>query len=267
MIQILQGTISYPEVKWGKAEDRLKNTPLVKILDEIKGIGADGIELWGRHLDNLSEADIKALAKAIKASGQKVVVFGAYTDFASSDESVKAAMEEGRRYLKLMNVFGAKKMRIFAGGGASAEAKPEHWSRAIAGMKELAKMYAGTGMMFVIETHDSQLADTPETAVRLVKEVNDPSIRLNYQYMRGDIKKELDTVWPYVEHVHMSFAARYNSRDDEVMKELVKRGYDKTITLEFCTDSLPKEGETFSRAKAIAGMKKDIALLRSLMKK
>ena len=194
-------------------------------------------------------------------------MFGAYTDFASSDEAVKASLEEGRRYLKFKDIFGTKKMRIFAGGLGVGRGQAGALGPRVAGMKEFAKMYAGTGMMFVIETHDQQLPDTPETAVRLVKEVDDPSIRLNYQYMRTDIKKELDMTWPYIEHVHMSFASRFNSRDDEVMKELVKRGYDKTITVEFCTDSLPEEGEKFDRARALAGMKSDIARIQSLMKK
>jgi sugar phosphate isomerase/epimerase len=266
MIQILQGTISYPEVKWGKPEDRKKNTPLIKFVDELVGVGADGIELWGRHLDGLKTADAKALAKKITDTGQKVLALAAYTDFSSSDDAVKASLEEAKRYLEFIDIFDCRKVRIFVGGPGSAEAKQEHWDRAVKGLKELVHMFHGTGAVFVCETHPDNLNDTVATSLKLMTVVNERAIRLNYQNMKGDPKGELNVLYRYVEHVHTSFVARMKSNDEEVMKELVRRGYDKTLTVEFCTDSLPAEGETFDRAKAIAGMKQDIALLKSLRK-
>ena len=98
-MRFLQGTISYPEVKWGTAEERaVKNTPLIDFVDQLAHVGADGIELWGRHLENASEADIEALADAIEGTGQKVVVLSPYWDFSSGDDAVEASLEDARRY-------------------------------------------------------------------------------------------------------------------------------------------------------------------------
>lgn len=268
MIQILQGTISYAEVKWGKPEARAaKNTPLINLIDDMKGVGADGIELWGRHLDNLSEKQIGELAAGIEESGQKVAVLSAYSDFASSDESVKTSLKDAERWMKLKDIFKTSRIRVFAGGVASAQAAEEHWSRCVVGLKSLARMYDGTGTTFVIETHDNQLVDTPATCLRLMKALGEPSILLNYQYMMTDVKTELNTIYRWAAHCHISRGDKWPPKSEDVVKELARRGYDKAITVEFCTDSLPAEGQEFDRAKAFAGMKQDIALVRSLVRK
>ena len=163
-----------------------------------------------------------------------------------------------------MDIFGAKKIRVFAGGPASKDATKKNWTRAADGLTRLARMYDDSGVMFVIETHADQLPDTVETAARLMKEVDEPFIRLNFQTMKGDPEAEVNALYKWIEHVHVSPAARFNDPTEGVMKALVKRGYNGTITVEFCTDSLPAEGETFDRAKAIAGMKKDVACVKRL---
>lgn len=263
MIKVLQGTISYPEVKWGKAEDRAAtNTPLIKLVKEMKGVGADGVELWGRHLDNLSVSDIEALARELKAADLKVEVLAAYWDFSSADQAVESSLEDARRYMGFCDLFGARKIRVFAGGPGSAEATDENWRRAVAGMKRLAKMYKGTGVTFVIETHDSQLPDTPDTAARLVRELDEPSILLNYQHMKGDALKEMVAIWRWIAHVHLSFVKDWGAVNEAIVRELVRRGYKGAITVEFCTDSLPQEGQVFDRAKAFAGMKANIDAIR-----
>ncbi len=265
MLRILQGTISYPEVKWGKPEDRSKNTPLIKYVDSLTSVGADGIELWGRHLDGLSSAQIDDLAAKVRDSGQAVDVLGPYWDFSSSDEAVKASLEDARRWLDIKDKFDASKIRVFAGAPGSAEATEENWSRAISGMRRLARLYEGSGVTFVIETHDHQLPDTVESALRLVKELEEPSILLNYQIMGGDTAAELDAVYEWIAHAHVNFASRWTQTAEKTVSELVKRGYCGTVTVEFCTDSLPEEGVAFDLKKAIAGMKRDVAALRALL--
>jgi sugar phosphate isomerase/epimerase len=267
MIKVLQGTISYPEVKWGKAEDRAaKNTPLIKFVSEMKTVGADGIELWGRHLDNLSLADVQTLASEISASGQKVEVLAAYWDFSSADSAVESSLEDARRFMGFCDLFGARAIRVFAGGPASASATDENWKRAISGMKRLAKMYKGTGVTFVVETHADQLPDTPDSAARLMKELAEPSILINYQHMKGDALKEMATLWRWIAHVHVSFVKDWGAVNETIVRELVKRGFNGAITVEFCTDSLPEEGQAFDRAKAMAGMKSNIASIRHWIK-
>jgi sugar phosphate isomerase/epimerase len=266
MMKILQGTISYPEVKWGKPEDRAKNTPLISFVDALKTIGADGIELWGRHLDGLSEEQVDALARKIAASGQKVEALAPYWDFSSSDEAVATSLEDAKRWLRLKDKFASRKIRAFVGAPASAQATEENWSRAFSGLRRLAKMYKGTGVTFVVETHPDQLPDTVPSCVKLMKELGEPSILLNYQAMSEDVKAELDVLYQWVAHVHVSFARKWSSAAESTIRELVRRGYAGTVTVEFCTDSLPEEGQQFDRAKAIAGMRKDVAFLKKLQK-
>jgi len=265
-MRFLQGTISYPQVKWGTAEERaVKNTPLVDFVDQLADVGADGIELWGRHLENLDEAGMEALARAIDETGQKVVVLGPYWDFSSSDEAVERSLEEADDYLRVKDVFGCSKIRVFTGAPASAEATEENWERALNGLARLARMYNGTGVTFVVETHRNQLADTPESCRRLMENLDEPAVRLNYQAMTGAPADELESIYPWVSHVHVSRATRFGEKAEEVMKALAMRGYDGTVTVEFCTDSLPEETGEFDRARAIAGMKADIEFLRSLV--
>jgi len=267
MMKILQGTISYPEVKWGKAEDRAaQNTPLVNFVDELLTVGADGVELWGRHLDNLPPAGAKDLAAKIARSGQKVPVLAAYWDFSSSDDAVKASLADAERYLAIKDMFQASKIRVFTGAPGSAAATDENWKRAVTGMRSLARMYKGTGVTFVVETHPDQLPDTVPTAVRLMKELEEPSILLNYQAIGADVSAELDVLYQWIAHAHVSFARDWHKTAEATVRELARRGYAGTVTVEFCTDSLPPEGVAFDRAKALAGMKRDVALLKTLVK-
>ena len=266
MIRILQGTISYPEVKWGKSEDRAGNTPLSEFVAELTSVGADGIELWGRHLDGLSAAQIDGLAHKFQQSGQNVDVLAVYWDFSSSDEAVDESLADAHRWLEIKDKFEAKKIRVFAGGPGSAAATEDNWARAIAGMRRLARIYEGSGVTFVVETHPDQLSDTVATSARLIRELDEPSILLNYQNMGQEPAEELDELFQWIAHVHVSFAQRWKSNADEVLKELLKRGYGGTVTVEFCTDSLPEEGRKFDRAAAIAGMTRDVAHLKSLLR-
>ncbi|MCD6405602.1 MAG: sugar phosphate isomerase/epimerase [Planctomycetes bacterium] len=264
-MKFLQGTISYADPKWGPREKRVaENTPLADFLDEIASVGADGIELWGYHLDGLGEAEVEALAKDIADSGQEVTVLSPYWDFSSSDEAVERSLEDAGRYLALKDVFGSRTIRVFVGAPGSAEAAPDNWERAINGLGRLARMYDSAGVTFVVETHNHQLPDTPRSCVRLMNELNEPSIRINYQNMGGAPAEELDVVFPWVSHVHVSPHPKFAKTADEVIADLVGRGYDSTMTVEFCTDSLPEEGREFDRAKAIAGMRADIEHLRSI---
>lgn len=264
-MRFLQGTISYPEVKWGTAEERaVKNTPLIDFVDQLGDLCADGIELWGRHLDNLDEAEIEALSEAIEESGQRVMVLSPYWDFSSSDEAVEASLADADRYLLIKDVFGCGMLRVFSGAPASAEATEENWERAINGLGRLARMYEGSGVTFVIETHSQQLADTPRSSRRLMEALDEPTVRLNYQNMQGDAGEELDAVYPWVSHCHLNTVKQWTSTVEAVMGELTRRGYKGAVTCEFCTDSLPGENEEFDRVKAINGMRADIAHLRSL---
>ena len=61
-----------------------------------------------------------------------------------------------------------------------------------------------------------------------------------------------------------STVRKWRDTTEPMMAELIRRGYDGTVTCEFCTDSLPADDEQFDRAKALAGMKADIAWLRKL---
>lgn len=265
-MRFLQGTISYPQVKWSTAEERaVRNTPLIDFVEEMADVGADGIELWGRHLENLDEAGIEALAGAIEETGQKVVVLAPYGDFSSSEEAVERSLEEAGEYLRIKDVFSCSKIRVFTGAPASADATEENWERALNGLARLARMYDGTGVTFVVETHGDQLADTPESSQRLMEELDEPSVRINYQKMGGEPSDELDLLYPWVSHVHVSRATRFAEKAEEVVKALTMRGYDGTVTVEFCTDSLPDETAGFDRARALAGMKADIEFLRALV--
>ncbi|MHC4715209.1 MAG: sugar phosphate isomerase/epimerase family protein, partial [Planctomycetota bacterium] len=163
------------------------------------------------------------------------------------------------------DVFGVRKIRVFTGAPASADSTAENWDRAFDGLARLARMYDGTGVTFAIETHSDQLADTPESCARLMEELDEPSIRVNYQNMKGDPSDELDLIYPWVSHVHVNRTQKWADKVEAVIRALQMRGYDGTVTMEFCTDSLPAEEEEFDRAKAIAGMKADIAFMRSII--
>lgn len=135
----------------------------------LAALGLQGIEINGRHLPPDTTLET---AKTL-LEGQIVVGIGAYTGgFTQGKQS--DILNELEKYVDLAHGVGAKGIRIHPGGPGSKAASLEEYQRAVAGLKEAAKI--ADPIELYLELHHNDLADSPRSVIRLIEDVGASNI-------------------------------------------------------------------------------------------
>jgi 3-dehydroshikimate dehydratase len=169
-----------------------------------------GIELWGVHAKNLAdrpEYDIDWLRS-------KQLFVPMVSDYLPLHGDRKPALDKATQLCRLTQLWGAHKLRTFAGDRASSEISPEERRAWVARMRELCEVADAHGIYLVVETHPNSLADTPASTLQLLEEVDHPALRLNFDVIHvweagADPFAVLRELEPFVVHMHLkNIAAR-----------------------------------------------------------
>lgn len=172
-----------------------------EVVDLVGQAGLAGIE-WGGdvhvpHGDLARTREVKAMTLG---AGLEVAAYGSYycaghPDIVSFDATLASAVE-----------LGAPTIRVWAGKLGSADAAEEYRAAVVSDSRRIVQMAAGTGITVSFEFHRKTLTDTPESAVRLLREVAHPNIRSYWQPPLNDSVAlnlaGLETVHPWLSNVH-----------------------------------------------------------------
>ena len=177
---------------------------IADIIPIIADLGYDAIEVWGNHFGDIPLSDIVDLTKD---HGLAVSMLSPYMDFTAGKESYRRSLETADDFLAKATVLGAPNIRVFTGFVGSADATPTEWSEAVAGLSQLSRMAAGSGINFALETHPKTLVDTVESTKRLLIDTDAENLRLNLDiFHMWEVHKEplwvLGQLRPFVSHVH-----------------------------------------------------------------
>lgn len=181
-------------------------------LEQIASWAADrgfaGIELWGVHAHNLA-ASPEYDAEWLRGYGLSVPMISDYLPL-QGDRS--ASLEKTERFCLLVQRWGARKLRTFAGHKASGEVKAEERRAWVLRMRELCGVVATHGIQLVVETHPNTLADTLASTLRLLEEVDHPALRLNFDVIHvweslEDPMEVFGLLEPFVAHMHLKNVA------------------------------------------------------------
>ncbi len=177
---------------------------LEEIAQWTKSNGFQGIELWGVHAKNLRQ--LPSYNKGwLEGRGLYVSMISDYLPLA-------APLDVGARKTKelcaIANSWGVKKLRTFAGDKASCDISSEQridWTRRLA---ELCEVAANYGVHIVVETHPNTLADTFDSTLQLVKEVNHHNLKINFDVIHvweagDDVQAAFNTLAPHIVHMHL----------------------------------------------------------------
>lgn len=166
--------------------------------------GFSGIELWGVHAMNLRDRtdDESGL---LQSHGLRVPML---SDYLPVQGDHQAMIEKMLDLCGLARRWEAGKIRTFAGNKGSHEVSAEErhqWTRR---MHELCDLAEDHGVNLVVETHPQTLADTRESTLQLVDEINHPALRLNFDVIHvwesgTDPAKFIREVEPLVAHMHL----------------------------------------------------------------
>ena len=163
-----------------------------------------GIELWGVHAMNLKNH----LDDEIPWLQQRGLGISMLSDYLPLQKSRQVMVDKMHGLCRLAQACATNKIRTFAGDKGSHEISSEErqdWTVRLHHLCEIARDY---GLDLVIETHPQTLADTKESTIQLIGEVNHPSLRLNFDVLHvwesgEDPFTFIKEIEPLVAHMHL----------------------------------------------------------------
>jgi len=253
-------------IRVGLCTIAFQKEPLEKIFDLAAGEGIDCVEIWGKenHLP-LDAGSGKAAAVARMASQRDLPIFsyGSYVRVfdEESDENFKKAVE-------MTVALSAGILRVWAGGGPSAEANMEETLPVLAEKsRRLAEIAEQAGIIAAFECHAHNLIDSSDCIVSLLQTVNRSNLRSYYQilveYNGEDPYMQAERLAPYTvaAHVHNVYESDLEPRYLEsgtldypkIASLLAEGGFSGPLFIEFVDSGDP-----------VAAFRKDAAFLKSI---
>lgn len=228
----------------------VRNKPIAEALELIHAAGYGGIEILYSHIQECSKEELRQLAAHCASLGLKVPVISPYFSFTRGEKALCESLETAERVLEAASIFGTGKIRTFIDIGGdglpSARAEESHWRSAREGLRKLCAL--APGIEFVVETHESTLADTLPTVKRLLEEVATPNLRINFQANRDFLARGylhcLSELYPWVSHQHWQQIRPDGTADyleeeglisfADVQRFLAEKNYSGTASVEYC---------------------------------
>lgn len=163
----------------------------------------DAIELWGVHAKNLlpfPEYNKDWLA----AQGLRVSMV---SDYFPLDGDLESSLNNAKEMCEITRSWGAKKLRTFSGGKSSADTSVSERVAGVQRLREYCQIAEEYGLQLVVETHPNTLADTLDSTLQLIEEVNHPALRINFDVihvweMGSDPEFALEKIAPLIVHLH-----------------------------------------------------------------
>jgi 3-dehydroshikimate dehydratase len=171
-----------------------------------------GIELWGVHAKNLVDRP-EYDSDWLHAKGLCVPMVSDYLPV-QGDRAL--ALQETTKLCRLTQSWGATKLRTFAGDKPSHAVSPDERRAWVRRMRELCDVVAAHGLFLVVETHPNTLADTPDSTLQLVNELDHPALRLNFDVIHvweagAEPMAVFRELRPVVAHMHLKNVAARES--------------------------------------------------------
>ncbi|WP_283130076.1 sugar phosphate isomerase/epimerase family protein [Enterovibrio norvegicus] len=135
-----------------------------------------GIELWGVHARGL-ETQPQYDAKWIKDMGLSISMLSDYLPIVGD---ARDAEEKCQHICRLANYWETSKVRTFAGHQASQLVDVKQRKTMTHRLHKICCYAADLGLDVLVETHPGTLADTPNSIIQLLEEVNHPALKLNF---------------------------------------------------------------------------------------
>jgi len=226
-------------------------------VDRIASLGYDGLEIsvlpaWTTSIDTLDAAERKRILNLVNGKG---LTISAISGHASLLEENPAENERNLQRLKDaidLAVEWAQNGRIpyvnTLSGGRTAdwEAQKELFAERLLPAAQYAK---SRGVTLAMEPHVDGLVDTPERMVTILKMVNEPALKVNFDISHFDVlgmptEESVSILAPYSVHTHVKDQrGRYPNYEFltpgegdfdyvDYLKRMRAHGYDGFITAE-----------------------------------
>ena len=137
--------------------------------------GFQGIELWGAHARNQSPLALYN-AQWMAAQGLSIPMISDYLPLHDPALLRQSTLDLCRQ----AQIWGATKMRTFAGMTATDDACPDQRRKTARALREACAIAQDNGLKLLIETHPGTLADSLAATCDLISETNHPGLAVNF---------------------------------------------------------------------------------------
>ena len=214
-------------MKTGLCSICFQKRPLVEVLDLVKKLGFDGVEIWGKEPHTpypFDEKKIENIRQMVKERNLSVSMFGSYIS-----PSMENFTEKAKEALKITHTLRAPLMRVWAGNKASKKANKDDWEVCIKGFKWLCKEAKKYNIALAIEMHEGTLADMGKSTLNLIKKVEEDNLKVNFQvnfsFGRDDPMERFKLVSPYIVNCHLqNFKSFQKEKDLHLERALLGEG-------------------------------------------
>lgn len=210
-------------------------------------------------------------AEAARNEGVPIIALTPYTTAINSLDTASwnEAIGDLRACIAAAHIVGATRVRIYAGSWHPGDQDWDaHWSRLREALQVLAQDAADAGVVLCVENHFGTMTQTAANTARLVREVGAPSVGVLYDQANltfthdEDWREAFAVQGDLISHVHVkdlvfkdpnapfraSDTARVKAEEravssrvigdgvlpwGEIIAELVGRGYDDALTVEY----------------------------------
>ncbi|VWX37722.1 sugar phosphate isomerase/epimerase family protein [Exiguobacterium oxidotolerans] len=166
----------------------------------------DALDVWGVHAKHLQDDEILRL----RDHPIEVSMLSHYLSF---DAPLSVLLEQTKALSRLGQRIGTRRIRIFAGNKSSQQLTEPERVRLVYQLQGVCKVLDQSKQLLLIEIHPNTAADTIESTERLVREVNHPACRLNFDVLHvvesgADPVTAYRRLEPVIEHLHLKSIAR-----------------------------------------------------------
>ncbi|CAM3612659.1 sugar phosphate isomerase/epimerase family protein [Marinicrinis lubricantis] len=173
--------------------------------------GFSGIELWGVHaraLVHTFHSQIEPWMVKLKSYGMQIPMISDYVGLLDNLQPSSAIQMKLKEWIELACRFETSHIRIFAGHMGSSQVDDEQWELCIDRLRKLSEELSENGLTLVLETHPNTLADTLDSTLRILREVDHPALRINLDFLHiweggSDPIEAYQALKPWVSHFHM----------------------------------------------------------------
>jgi D-psicose/D-tagatose/L-ribulose 3-epimerase len=220
------------------------------IVDRLKKIGYDGIEICNGHQDPAAYRRLGAHLRNVGMEITCVTVLGADANPVSPDAAVRAKALDGLKWNIDRTVDAGSKLlcgpihSAFA-TFSRAEPKDEEYQRSAEVLRAAGDYAQQAGVTLVLEAlnrFECYLCNTMGQLRRLVELTNHPSVRAMFDTHHANIEEKhqvdaIRTIAPHLAHVHLSENDRGTPGSGhvnfaEALSTLASVGYDGWMTIE-----------------------------------
>ncbi|WP_214850375.1 TIM barrel protein [Exiguobacterium sp. s193] len=166
----------------------------------------DAVDIWGVHAKHLQDDEVLRLR-------EHPIEVSMLSHYLSFDAPLSVLLEQTKALSRLGQRIGTRRIRIFAGNKSSQQLTEPERVRLVYQLQGVCKVLDQSKQLLLIEIHPNTAADTIESTERLVREVNHPACRVNFDVLHvvesgADPVTAYRRLEPVIEHLHLKSIAQ-----------------------------------------------------------